>query len=184
MLLIMLFLLISSASAAELTGKVIWVYDGDTLKVENIGKVRLLGIDAPEYKASSRDHFYKKNFNIEANQLRRIAQQAKKYLMAKVKGQTVRLVFDGNQKDKYNRFLAYVYLPDGRMLNRILLERGLATVFRRDPFQHKKDFLTIEKRAQNKQRGVWKKSSPQKFSLFNFWSQNSDGHPLLPTTTY
>ncbi|WP_321390104.1 thermonuclease family protein [uncultured Desulfuromusa sp.] len=181
---IFLFLLVTQSPAAEVTGKVLWVYDGDTLKVENIGKVRLVGIDSPESEASTRDHFYRKKFNIEAQQLRRVARQAKKYLMATVKGQTVRLVFANTEKDKYNRFLAYVYLADGDMLNRILLEKGLASVFRRYNFQYKKEFLKIEKTARDKGLGLWEKSVPQKFSLFNFWSQNNDGHPLLLTTTH
>jgi micrococcal nuclease len=60
LVLTLLVLLVSPSLATELTGKVLWIYDGDTLKIENIGKVRLLGIDTPEYKASPRDHFYKK----------------------------------------------------------------------------------------------------------------------------
>ncbi|MEE4254611.1 MAG: thermonuclease family protein [Desulfuromusa sp.] len=155
LLLSLLLLLASHSLATELTGKVLWIYDGDTLKVEKIGKVRLLGIDAPEYKASPRDNFYLKNFNIEANKLREIAQQGKSYLLRNVKGKRVRLELDHTQKDKYNRLLAYVYLPDGEMLNLNLLEKGLATVFRRYNFQYKKDFLKSEKKAQNQALGLW-----------------------------
>lgn len=178
------FLLVTQSLAAELTGKVLWIYDGDTLKIENIGKVRLLGIDAPEYKASSRDNFYRKNFNIEAHQLRRVAQQAKRYLMSTVKGETVRLQLEDKQKDKYNRLLAYVYLADGKMINRILLEKGMASVFRRYNFHYKKEFLKIERKARNKGLGLWHKRDPQTFSILNFWSQNNDGHHLLSATTH
>ncbi|MEA3543671.1 MAG: thermonuclease family protein [Thermodesulfobacteriota bacterium] len=132
-----------------------WVYDGDTLKIENIGKVRLLGIDTPEYKASSRDRFYQKNFHIEAKKLREISRQVKKYNIRQVKGKRVRLELDKIHKDKYGRLLAYVYLPDGDMLNLRLLEKGLATVFRRYDFKYKKDFLKAEKKAKRKERGLW-----------------------------
>ena len=140
LLLTLLALLATTALSAELTGRVLWVYDGDTLKIENIGKVRLIGIDTPEFQASSRDHFYTKRFSIPEKRLRKIAQQAKYYNINKVKGQLVSLELDQTHRDKYDRLLAYVYLPDGRMLNRVLLQKGLATVFRRYDFLYKKDF--------------------------------------------
>lgn len=153
---LVLFCLLAAVSqATELTGRVLWVYDGDTLKIENIGKVRLLGIDTPEYKASSRDRFYQKNFHIEAKKLREISRQVKKYNIRQVKGKRVRLELDKIHKDKYGRLLAYVYLPDGDMLNLRLLEKGLATVFRRYDFKYKKDFLKAEKKAKRKERGLW-----------------------------
>jgi len=156
LLLSLFFLLVSHSLATELTGKVLWIYDGDTLKVDKIGKVRLLGIDTPEYKASPRDHFYMKNFNIEGKKLREIARQGKRYLLNNAKGEKVRLELDRTQKDKYNRLLAYVYLPDGEMLNLTLIEKGLASVFRRYNFRYKKDFLRSEKIARKKALGLWK----------------------------
>ena len=151
----LLALLTTLSQAADLTGRVLWIYDGDTLKIENIGKVRLIGIDTPENKASSRDRFYTKKFNINENKLREISRQVKKYNIRHVKGKKVRLKLDHTQKDKYGRLLAYVYLPGGDMLNLLLLEKGLATVFRRYDFQYKKDFLKAEKAAQKKERGLW-----------------------------
>jgi len=154
-LLLLFFCLVSTASAEKLSGKVLWIYDGDTLKVEEIGKVRLIGIDTPETKASSRDYFYKRNFDIEPKKLRKIAKQAKQYNIRHVKGTKVRLKLDRTKRDKYNRLLAYVYLPDGTMLNRLLLKKGLAAVFRRYNFTHKKNFLKVEKQARKKGLGLW-----------------------------
>ena len=154
---LLFFLLAVSLQAAELTGRVSWIYDGDTLKIEKIGKVRLIGIDTPEYQTSSRDRFYTKKFHIETKKLRKIAQQAKQFNIRNVKGKRVRLELDQTHRDKYDRLLAYVYLPNGEMLNQILLEKGLATVFRRYDFQHKKDFLKIEKKARNSNLGLWGK---------------------------
>ncbi|MDX2481128.1 MAG: thermonuclease family protein [Desulfuromusa sp.] len=125
--------------------------------IENIGKVRLLGIDTPEYKASSRDRFYTEKFHVEAKTLRKISHQAKNYNIRNIKGTRVRLEFDKIQKDKYDRLLVYVYLPSGDMLNLALLEKGLATVFRCYDFQYKKDFLKAEKKARNKKLGLWEK---------------------------
>ncbi len=154
-LLLLLFCLASTAGAQKLSGKVLWIYDGDTLKIEDIGKVRLIGIDTPETKASSRDYFYKRNFNIAPEKLREIAHRAKQYNIRHVKGTTVHLKLDHTWRDKYNRLLAYVYLPDGTLLNRLLLKKGLATVFRRYDFAKKKDFLKVEKRARKKRLGLW-----------------------------
>ncbi|MCF6265547.1 MAG: thermonuclease family protein [Desulfuromusa sp.] len=156
-ILLALFLLpISASPAAQLTGQVTWIYDGDTLKVENVGKVRLIGIDTPESKASPRDRFYTQKFPISKKKLRDIASQAKQYNIRNIKGKQVRLELDQTHRDKYDRLLAYVYLPDGKMLNRILLNKGLAIVFRRYDFQYKRDFLKIEKKARKNKRGLWK----------------------------
>jgi len=154
-LLTLLLCLATSAGAAKLSGKVLWIYDGDTIKVENVGKVRLIGIDTPETKNSSRDYYYMRDFDIKPKKLREISHQAKQYNIRNVKGTKVRLELDRTKKDKYNRVLAYVYLPSGEMLNRLLLKKGLATVFRRYSFKYKKDFLKIEKHARENGLGLW-----------------------------
>ncbi|NOQ42758.1 MAG: thermonuclease [Desulfuromusa sp.] len=153
--LFLLLLLATTVSAEKLTGRVLWVYDGDTLKIEDIGKVRLIGIDTPEIKASPRDRFYTKKFHINPGKLRQIAQQTKNYNIHYVKGKKVRLELDQTVRDKYNRLLAYVYLPDGEMLNLLLLKKGWATVFRRYDFVYKKDFLKAERKARKKGLGLW-----------------------------
>ncbi len=155
LLLSLLLLFAPMSQAKELNGRVSWIYDGDTLKIDKIGKVRLIGIDTPETKASLRDRFYKEKFNIKQKTLRKISKQVKKYNIDRVKGQKVKLEFDHTQRDKYGRLLAYVYLPNGDMLNLLLLEKGLASVFRRYDFRHKKNFLKAEKYAKKKELGLW-----------------------------
>ncbi len=145
----------SSLHAAEHSGRVSWIYDGDTIKVEEIGKVRLIGIDAPEYKASHRDRYYQKRFAVSLDRLRQISRKAKEFNIAEAKGKRVRLVTDKIERDKHGRLLAYVYLPDGKMLNRQLLSSGLASVFRRFEFRYKKEFLKLEQHAQRKKLGLW-----------------------------
>ena len=154
-LLTCLLLFASPLSAAELRGTVSWIYDGDTLQIDGLGKVRLLGIDTPETRASKRDRFYQKNFTIAPKRLRSIARQAKRFNIKTVKGKQVRLLSGQTRKDKYGRLLAQLYLPDGRLLNRVLLEKGFATVFRRYPFEQKDDFLAAEKAARAAKIGLW-----------------------------
>jgi len=142
--------------ADELSGIVSWIYDGDTLQVEDIGKVRLLGIDTPESRDSSRDRYYTAQTKLSRKELRAIAYQAKRFNIDHVKGKRVRLVFDQQKQDKYQRTLAYLYLPDGKMLNLLLLEKGLASTFRKYHFSHKEQFLAAEKIARKQKIGLWK----------------------------
>ncbi len=152
---ICLLLTTGLAIATELSGQVTWVYDGDTLLVEGIGKVRLLGIDTPETKASERDRYYQQQFSIPTKQLRKIARMTKQFNIRQVKGKRVTLITDRQQRDRYGRLLAYVYLPNKRLLNSLLLEKGWASVYRRFNFQQKKTFLATEKTARRARIGLW-----------------------------
>jgi micrococcal nuclease len=158
LLLCLSFVLTLSASAAEagpvLQGTVTWIYDGDTLKVDPHGKVRLIGIDTPERENSKRDSYLIKK-GISATRQREIYQQAKTFNINQVKGQLVILTLDDPERDRHGRLLAYLHLPDGRMLNRVLLEQGLAVVYRRFSFRMKEDFLTAETEAMKNKRGLW-----------------------------
>ena len=151
----LLLICTSPLFAAEHSGTVSWIYDGDTLEIAGVGKVRLLGIDTPEGKDSERDSFYAKQFGLNSQQLRRISRQAKNFTNKTTKGVQVRLVTETVERDKHGRLLAYLYLPDGRLLNRSLLENGLATVFRRYQFRLKDDFFAAETAARQAKIGLW-----------------------------
>jgi micrococcal nuclease len=138
------------------SGRVTWVHDGDTIEVENIGRVRLLGIDCPETEASNRDRFYQHQLKIKPPMLRKTARQATDFVMRYTRDQTVSLAFDRDRKDSHGRTLAYVYLPDGRLLNQLLIEEGLAAVYRRAEFELKDQFLVAEAKARNHKRGLWR----------------------------
>ena len=139
-----------------LQGTVTWVHDGDTLEIDTLGKVRLIGIDTPERQASTRDMFLEKQGISETRQ-REIYQDAKMFNIRLVKGQMVSLSLDHPPRDRYGRLLAYVHLPDGRLLNRILLEQGLAVVYRKFTFRMKQDFLDAEQQAKQAGVGLWEK---------------------------
>jgi micrococcal nuclease len=158
LLTVLLLVLAGGAIALRsgLRGKVLWIYDGDTIKVAGVGKVRLLGIDAPEHEDSPRDRYYMRQ-GISRQRLRRIAQEALRFNIERVKGRTVSLQLDHDKRDRYGRLLAYVVLPDGRMLNRLLLEKGYAAVYRRFDFRLKQDFLRAEAEARRRRVGLWQK---------------------------
>ncbi len=144
------------AASDSLAGKVLWIYDGDTIKVETVGKVRLLGIDAPERKDSGRDNYYLQQ-GIDRSRLRQIADTSLRYLITSVKNRHVTLRTDHETYDRYGRLLAYVYLPDGRLLNQLLVEKGYAAVYRKFDFRLKRQFLAAEHEARAARVGLWRK---------------------------
>lgn len=154
--LLLIFQLCACRQAEAISGQVTWVYDGDTIEVENIGRVRMLGIDAPEVKGSVRDRFYQHQLRVSTSTLRSVARQATHFVISLSSNQIVTLEFDRERTDSYGRTLAYVYLPDGRLLNQLLLEEGLAAVFRRIDFERKDQFMGAEAMARNSKRGLWR----------------------------
>lgn len=168
-LLLPLFLLLLLAPRVEarspvLEGIVVRVYDGDTLEVRGAGKVRLLGIDTPEREPSQRDRFYRQ-WKVPPKHLRRIAREARTFTIRTVEGKRVRLDVESKRRDRHGRLLAYVVLPDGRTLNRLLLDEGYAVVYRRFDFGRKGEFMDAEERARTAGRGMWDKRGAFHFRL-------------------
>ena len=87
------------------------VTDGDTIRLGALGSVRLIGIDTPEVSGGV------ECFGREASQF------AARLLPI---GTRVRYRVGIEERDRYGRLLAYVWLPDGRMLNRVMINRGYA----------------------------------------------------------
>ncbi len=154
----LVFCLVWPAIAKEIEpprqGTVTWVYDGDTLEIASWGTVRLIGIDAPEQKASSRDDYLLQQ-DVTAARLREIARTARDFIIRNVKGTSVQLTLDETARDRHGRLLAYVTLASGELLNRVLVRRGLAVVYRRFSFRLKDDFLDAEDDARQAGVGLW-----------------------------
>ncbi len=121
------------------------VVDGDTLVVEDCGRVRLIGADTPE---TVRPNHPVEPFGPEATDFTR------QFL---VDGdQQVRLQFDGPRTDKYGRVLAYVWVGD-QMLNEELIRAGLARVRTDFPYSvsMKSRFRAAQTEAEAAGRGIW-----------------------------
>ena len=138
----------------DLTGTVTWVYDGDTLEVEPFGTVRLIGIDAPERENSRRDRYLEK-MGVPPAKQREIYRIAKEFNITHTKGAKVGISPGSPERDRHDRLLAYVYLQDGRLLNTLLIEEGLAVVYRRFDFGMEQQFLDTEAQAQKNRKGLW-----------------------------
>ena len=143
------------APPAVLTGTVTWIYDADTLDVAPHGTVRLIGIDAPEKTPSDRDQPFVK-LGVARRRLREVHGAGLAWSIGNVKGRQVTLTGDQPERDRHGRLLAYVRLPDGRLLNRVLLEQGLVIVYRRFDFALMDDFLAAEGDAQRRGVGLWR----------------------------
>ena len=64
--------------------------------------------------------------------------------------------YDVDKDDDYNRKLAYVYLEDGTMLNKLLLEKGYARMMTIQPnVKYVDDFKEIQKTARENKVGFW-----------------------------
>jgi micrococcal nuclease len=119
--------------------EVVRIVDGDTVEVSPGGSVRLIGIDTPE-----RGRCY--------------AQEATNRQAALTAGQTVFLEADPSQddRDRYNRLLRYIWLPDGRMVNALLVAEGYAYEYTyREPYRYTEQFMQLEHEAYRSGLGLW-----------------------------
>lgn len=130
--------------------RVTQVIDGDTIRVslgnEAGGKVRLLGIDAPESVHPDRPvEYFAKISSAMAGKL--------------MLGERVRLEQDDSQGwlDDYGRALAFVWLEDGTLANEWLVRYGYAkeqTYFNR-PCRYRNRLLAAQAYARRTRRGMW-----------------------------
>ncbi len=75
---------------------------------------------------------------------------------ALVEGQTVFLVKDVSETDRYGRLLRYVYLQDGTFVNAELVKQGFAVIATFPPdVRHQELFLTLQQEAREAGRGLW-----------------------------
>ena len=123
------------------------VIDGDTIDVTAVGRVRLLGIDAPEIG---------RGFDTSAP----FGREARDRLTQLILHRWVRLEQEGATVDAYNRHLAYVLTEDGLFVNAVLLREGLARISARLPLARLPELRRAESDAQSFRRGMWG-SAPQ-----------------------
>lgn len=132
------------------------VIDGDTIELENRQRVRLIGIDTPEAYYSAKLERDKRRTKKDYGTIIAMGRRASLFTQNLVEGKRVRLEFDVEKKDKYGRLLAYVYLPDGRMLNAEILREGYARVYTFPPnVKHVNMFINLQEEARENGRGFW-----------------------------
>ncbi len=141
--------------------KVVKVYDGDTFRcrLENGEevKVRLIGVDTPESRVNPKARRDARREGLSLKQIVRLGKKATEFTKKLIPpGTVVYLETDVQVHDKYGRLLAYVYLPDGRMLNEVLLEEGYAKMMTIPPnVKYVERFRKAQRRAISEGRGLW-----------------------------
>ena len=127
--------------------KVTHIADGDTIDVNMNGQteaIRLIGVDTPEsVKPNSPVQCY--------------GHEASNFTKQNLSGATVRLEADpeGDNRDKYNRLLRYIYLEDGTLWNQKLIASGYGFAYLSFPFSKSKDFAASQAAAQDARLGLW-----------------------------
>lgn len=134
------------------------VIDGDTIELVGRERVRLIGIDTPEAWPSSKLERDVKRTKQDRGTIMRMGKKATEITKNLVEGKNIKLEFDVEKRDKYGRLLAYVYLPDGRMLNAELLKQGYAKLYTFPPNVKYIDVLIdAQDEARTASRGFWQK---------------------------
>lgn len=137
--------------------KVTRVLRADTVEVEGVGAVHLLGIETPDGKTPAETYaVHGKN--------------ALAFTEKSLLNQDVRLEYDqafvarGN-KDSSGQTVAYVYTRDGQLFNAELIKQGFAFVHVAEPFKMSEEFRSYEREAMTVMRGLWGMDNPSSATI-------------------
>jgi micrococcal nuclease len=150
LLLVLACLAVTAIATARtgVAGEVVKVVDGDTIHVRVAGrveKVRYIGVNTPEVHHPSKGE---QPGGREAAALNR----------ALVARRQVRLELDVQERDRYGRLLAYVWIGE-TMVNAELVRRGYAQVMTIPPNVRHQEFLVkLQRDARQAERGLWRRS--------------------------
>lgn len=149
--LIALLLVLPLAAASReraIEGQVVRIVDGDTIHVrigERVEKVRYIGVNTPEVHHPTRGE----------EPGGREATEVNRELVA---GRRVRLELDVQERDRYGRLLAYVWVGE-HMINAELVRRGYAQVMTVPPNVRYQDlFIELQRDAREAGRGLWRRA--------------------------
>ncbi len=118
--------------------------DGDTLELEGGERVRLIGVNSPESVDPRRP-------------AERFGKEAAEFTRGLAEGNWVRLEYDEEARDQFGRTLAYIYLPDGTLLNAELIRQGYGAAYTRFAYRRQREFVLLEREAREQGRGLWAK---------------------------
>jgi len=125
------------------------VFDGDTLRLEDGRKVRLIGIDTPEVFSKKR-HI--------PNEIKASGQRARAALQQQLSKAKMRVGLDYGQQrfDRYGRTLAHVFTAEGINVQAHLIKQGHAIAFTTPPNDRLSDcYKQQEILARTAKRGIW-----------------------------
>ncbi len=124
------------------------VYDGDTVLLENGEKIRLIGVNTPEMARYGKPA---EPGAIDAS--RRLRQ------LLRDQGNILKLRFDTEAMDKYDRLLAHAFLDNGQSVTAWLLQQGLGVRISIPPnLWNLSCYRQAEQLAREAKRGLWRPS--------------------------
>lgn len=115
------------------------VIDGDTIVISGGERVRLLGIDASE-----KGEFYYK--------------ESKERLEQLTENKEIALEREGDNKDKYDRLLRYIFLNDTN-INLQMVEEGYAICYFYEESKYQDSCKELEENAMQNKIGRWQNKS-------------------------
>ena len=132
------------------TFRVIKIVDGDTLDIDipdgkyQTTRIRLLGVDTPETKKPGESPMY-------------FGPEAGTYVSKTALGQNVTIIIDtvSDVRDRYARLLAYIILPDSRVLNEELIINGYGYADLRFPHSDYEKYAALQESAIESKVGLW-----------------------------
>ena len=137
---------------------VLRVVDGDTVELQGLGPVRLIGVDAPESTYNRRTS---------GPEEVRLGLETKAFLARLLQGKKVWVELDVQERDRYRRVLAYLYLEDPRgdwiyggrrflQVNLELVRAGWAEPYTVPPnVRYAALYLEASREARRKGVGMW-----------------------------
>lgn len=138
----------ASPCPAERTSErvqVVHVTDGDTVKLTDGRRLRLIGINTPE-------------ISHDGQRSQPLARQARSALVTLLdrNNRTLNLQYGRQPRDHYGRLLAHAFLDDGTNVAGRLLEKGMATALVVPPNTWARTcYAGLEATARKQQRGLW-----------------------------
>lgn len=146
-------------TAAEKSGQfylVTRVIDGDTIKLSDGTKVRLIGVDTPELHYSDKLVRDARRTGSDIKTIQELGRKACTFTKKLLDKHEIRIDNDVVGHDKYGRTLAYVFLKDGTFVNAKILEEGYGQVMTIPPNVKYADyFLKLERKARDDNSGLW-----------------------------
>jgi endonuclease YncB( thermonuclease family) len=139
--------------------------DGDTIAVDMNGKtesIRMIGVDTPET--------HKPNTPVQC-----YGPAAAAYTKNLIGDQQVRLEMDeqSTNRDRYNRLLRYVYLPDGKLVEAELIKNGYGFAYTQFPFTKSAEFVQYQDSAKQASKGLWGNCQPFQESSGRWQTENA-----------
>lgn len=121
--------------------------DGDTISINmngTIERIRFIGVDTPETKDPRKP-------------VQCFGKAASAFTKNLIGYNPIRLEADplNTNRDRYNRLLRYIYLPDGRLVNAEIIRQGYGFAYTSFPFTKSEEFINYQTEARQAGRGLW-----------------------------